>query len=326
MKLCGHILFFALVLSSAYVRSAEIIVSPSKLYPQALEASKVYYEISCFDNNTNVLLDCPFSVEITGLVSPSTAVDNSGGHSHADPTLPLRPLGELQFGKAKGKRVVGSTGKQNVEVVQQVSEVSGRIAVTFNVGSPPNYICIGSFEWTCIDRTTGQSKDTVAVQVSGLFPLYGLSGGVKIIKADGSEAPYVKKRSADIKHTDDNAFYGLPDTLSTLERIAAVYKKATRKPLSINDMSLPKGGKFDVDGSWSGPHGEHRLGISADINKEGVNCEDDGALQKAVDFVIKPTTPRYVNMKAKGRTTSRLLCESQGRKHIDFDLPLLPTP
>lgn len=303
----------------------ETTVLPSKLYQFDLDDSRVYYELSCTDATNGAFLNCPFSVEITGLVAPADAVANNGGHSH---TNAGRPLGQLQLNTAKGKRVTGSTGKGSVEVIQTADEVSGRIAVTFTVDSPPNYHCVASLEWKCITNSTSQSIETLLVAVPGLASLYGPAGGASIIKADGSTAPYIKVRGAasTVPHHDEDAFYGLPRTLETLEKIAARYKKGRTLPLSVNDMGLPQGGKFDIFGAWSGDHGEHRLGISADINKDGIDCPDDDILQKAVDKEIPTKTPRYVNMKAPGRTMSRLYCETKGRKHIDFDLPLLPTP
>jgi murein endopeptidase len=38
--------------------------------------------------------------------------------------------------------------------------------------------------------------------------------------------------------------------------------------LFINDMSLPYGGLFDVNGDWKTPHKTHRIGKSADIRTE----------------------------------------------------------
>ena len=40
--------------------------------------------------------------------------------------------------------------------------------------------------------------------------------------------------------------------------------------LRVNDMSLPRGGLFDVDNNWTGPHDGHRLGREADIGFNGV--------------------------------------------------------
>ncbi len=279
-----HIFLSVLALWSVHGHGTETTVFPSKLYQFDPDASRVYYELSCIDVTTGGFIDCPFSVEITGLAAPADVVANNGGHSH---TNPGRPLGQLQLNSVKGNRVTGSTGKSGVEVMQQADEVSGRIAVTFTVDSPPNYRCIESLEWKCITRTTSQSIETLLVAVPGLASLYGPAGGASIIKADGSTAPYVKVRGAAsaVPHHNEDAFYGLPRTLETLEKIAAVYKTSSGRALSVNDMSLPSGGKFDIFANWVADpqgHAEHRLGISADINSNGPTCQGDIKLQKAV--------------------------------------------
>jgi hypothetical protein len=37
--------------------------------------------------------------------------------------------------------------------------------------------------------------------------------------------------------------------------------------LSINDMSLERGGVFDISGAWSQPHKLHREGLSVDVDR-----------------------------------------------------------
>lgn len=149
---------------------------------------------------------------------------------------------------------------------------------------------------------------------------------------DGAAA-YIKYRNPEnpVKHRDADAFYGLPVANSALTQMASLFKEVVGAPLSINDMSLPKGGKFDVDGSWSGDHREHRIGLSADINRriqadgQKMPCLKNTALRDAVDSVIPATGPRVlVNPNAKGRTLSRLYCEPTTYQHIDFDgIPIL---
>ncbi len=36
--------------------------------------------------------------------------------------------------------------------------------------------------------------------------------------------------------------------------------------VAINDMSLPFGGKFDINGTWSGDHASHLTGTDVDVN------------------------------------------------------------
>ena len=91
----------------------------------------------------------------------------------------------------------------------------------------------------------------------------------------------------------------------------------TRAIVGVNDMSLEKGGVFDIDADWMKPHGLHRNGVAADIDRawtfaDGsvrvVECIDDHALRDAVE-----------------RRGATLRCERAEvdhkiiyKKHIDF--------
>lgn len=104
--------------------------------------------------------------------------------------------------------------------------------------------------------------------------------------------------------------YGKFKTINTLELIAENYFKKVKRKLSVNDLSLPKGGLFDVHFNWRPGHKSHRTGTDADINQAGVPCNLDKKLRKSV--------------KEAG---AYLSCEdTQGKpdpngpfKHIDFD-------
>ncbi len=110
-------------------------------------------------------------------------------------------------------------------------------------------------------------------------------------------------------HPDNH--YGATYTVETVGIIAMEYFRRTGTTLGINDMSLEWGGLLDIDGNWTTPHITHRKGTSADIDRhvynprtgENVlmNCESDRRFREIVN--------RYY---------SRLVCESGGRKHIDF--------
>ena len=58
--------------------------------------------------------------------------------------------------------------------------------------------------------------------------------------------------------------------------------EGTALPVSINDMSLPLGGYFDLRANWdcdvaNPTHRFHRIGFSVDINKNGIlKCDSQG--------------------------------------------------
>jgi len=78
-------------------------------------------------------------------------------------------------------------------------------------------------------------------------------------------------------------------------------------------MSLPKGGIFDYTGNYDKPHKSHDQGKDADINKDNLDCLDDNDFFRSVDLLLPPV--RVIN----GSPTA-VLCESRGRKHVDFEL------
>jgi hypothetical protein len=72
------------------------------------------------------------------------------------------------------------------------------------------------------------------------------------------------------EHSNVHNHYGSANTLQDIVAIANEWhaNNPTEYILRINDISLPNGGKFDVDGSWRGPHQTHRNGEDIDIRTE----------------------------------------------------------
>ena len=308
---------------------------PSKL-PSDINPASARHKLflGCINGATGEFLDCPFTVDIPSpppsceapSCQPLKSDDNNHGHSHTNPR-PSLGFGELEYNGAKGERPVsGNTGNRWAVVTHSMPEFSGKILTRVDLKVPLptpgwNWRCTDGYGgWRCWDDKTHRILVTTDVRVPRLESL-----------PDGAAAPYIKERGGAANHKNADAYYGLPVANSALTQMANMFKKRTGVPLSVNDMSLPKGGKFDVDGSWSGAHGEHRIGLSADINRriqaDGTKmpCLKNRDLQKVVDSVIPPTGPRaLVNPNAKGRTLSRLYCEPTTYQHIDFDgIPVL---
>ena len=317
------------------VNKKSAAVFPSRLLGTNPDSSQVRLLLSCINGATGAFLDCPFTVDIPSpppnceapSCQPENVPENNGGHTHkATNNASTRPLGGLEYGGVKGEPLVsGSTGNQRAVVTHSMPEFSGKIVTRVDLKVPPPtsnsyWLCRESDNHRCLDRSTSRTLVTLDVRVPKLESL-----------PSAATAPYIKYRSPDENHQDANAFYGLPTAISALTKMASLFKEEVGAPLSINDMSLPKGGKFDVNGSWSGAHGEHRIGLSADINRriqadgQKMPCLKNRDLRDAVDSVIPATGPRVlVNPNAKGRTLSRLYCEPDGKQHIDFDgIPIL---
>lgn len=67
-------------------------------------------------------------------------------------------------------------------------------------------------------------------------------------------------------HRDEN-LYGNPRLIRDANIFAAFYYQEFGQKLRLNDMSLPRGGVFDINGNWSPPeHASHRLGTDVDLS------------------------------------------------------------
>lgn len=273
--------------------------------------------ISCYNVSDGSLLDCAFVMKINGLSQRDTSADNTGGHSHDGG----RDLGELRSGGAAGAQVKGQTANIAVVVEQRVPEVGGRIETQLDLFVPPGFVTVfpESFDAT---RTFWRFITTLNVNVPGLTVLPDMPTGA-----------YRKVRSTDDDHKDAVAFFGTRDALIFLNAIAETYQLLTIRSdrpaglkLSVNDMSLIQGGYFDLNLNWRGEerHINHRTGNSADINRDQVDCGKNKDLRAAVDITMPITSKSPI---ARRNPPTRLLCESGGRIHIDFDQvapPALP--
>lgn len=302
---------------------------PSNLRGTNADAAQHRLLLACVSGATGEFLDCPFTVEIpkgSNCVSPTSCQppntpENNGGHSHTN--TDARPLGELAYNGAKGKQPVsGSTGNGWAAVTHFLPEFSGKIVLQVDTHVPQGSTCRDGYGgWRCLNYTTWRDVVTTDVRVPRLESL-----------PDGATMPYTKVRGSAADHKNVDAYYGLPIANLALTQMAILFKKSSGELLSVNDMSLPKGGYFDINGLWNGDHREHRIGLSADINRrtqadgKKMPCLENTKLQEAVDSVIPRTGPRVlVNPAAKGRTLSRLYCEPSTYQHIDFDgIPILP--
>ncbi len=63
------------------------------------------------------------------------------------------------------------------------------------------------------------------------------------------------------------AFYGRPELIEKVRRLAEAFRERWGAILTITDMSLPWGGLFDIHETWAPPHARHRNGRSVDISR-----------------------------------------------------------
>lgn len=83
---------------------------------------------------------------------------------------------------------------------------------------------------------------------------------------------------------------GTSDAVSGVIGIAQDYFQVTGRALSVKDLSLPRGGKFDLAAGYAegGEHASHRLGKDADFNSTdlgggSISCFTDKRYQAILD-------------------------------------------
>lgn len=152
----------------------------------------------------------------------------------------------------------------------------------------------------------------------------------------------------DQRHIDDMAFAGDETAIEAMRLIAQEYYADTgNKKLRPNDMSLPLGGLFDVNGEWQwnpGGHKTHRFGRDIDINRQPlillpgggtdetqtVSCFDDKEFVEAVNKILLPVRTEMINVGGTPTAYQTAVdCEVQGLglKHIDvFQIVANQTP
>ncbi|MGH8372976.1 MAG: hypothetical protein ACRETO_09600 [Gammaproteobacteria bacterium] len=335
-KLGLPIFFAAAVLTSPFTSASDFgnvgyyggYAQPSNVRRHVY--STFYDDIFCYDlDSPHELLDCPFTYSLLGTadVLPSLGFDASGyavglelgGHMHtAGRPLFLNVGTQYPFGLTNGiltsqtsNSISGSTDHQLSLVTYSVPEEGGVMAFEVNLTAPSGWFCADY----CFTATSWRDISEVDV---GFFQRGYASSQLVRVPQSGTDYQVIDISQG---HYDQNNYtygsYLRPDAEQLLLKIAAVYHKITGHQLSVNDMSLPVGGLYDVNDDWAPPHAGHRTGKAADINQtdigstEPTTCEQDKALHRAVRKIIGSDQPGW----------TKLYCETGGRKHINLLAP-----
>jgi len=99
--------------------------------------------------------------------------------------------------------------------------------------------------------------DTIAVKVAGLVELLGQL--------------HVETIGVSVQGQHPSSHWGTTAMVDALRTLGdSLYRRYVR-PLQVNDISLPLGGKFDLSAAYGrgGKHAEHRDGHSADVRTHG---------------------------------------------------------
>lgn len=280
--------------------------------PQSGTVQK-FTSIACYDIGSGNLLDCGFDLTIDGLTQPASDVANNGGHTH---NLSTHPVGTLRIvapiTAGPSASLAGQTSFDVFVISHEIPQVSGKIETVLNLRVPPGWhtvspeSCDGSgTSWCFLTR--------IDVGLNGLASL-----------PDGGPF-YTKVRGGAPAHADAVAYSGTPDAIVNLTEIAETYNQLTNNLLSINDMSLLKGGIFDITNNYARPHNLHRVGNSADINKTQGDCRANYDLMLAVNLIMPAEAGSFFARRTLP-SSGRFLCESNGNIHIDLDGVPPPPP
>jgi len=246
--------------------------------------SVIPLSLSCYDILTYRLQDC-------GVALTLSEGTYTGGHAAGHEAG--RPLGGLRF---YGETGTGNptlsfrTNYREVGIQYIAPEVSGSIGLAVSITPIPPRHCVSG----C------QQHPIILAWIERLSKL-----------PEGLNLPYMVIRGGADTHPEGT--YGTQKTLTRLQAIAGKYFKKTGRKLSVNDLSLPWGGLFDIQNDWGPPHQTHRFGTDADINRidgDGVftSCPDDEMLEQSI---------QEANRSLSGGKAA-LKCEQGGYKHVDF--------
>lgn len=311
------------------------------------------------DGQIRLPIDCSFKLWVSYPPGEDSDPEVNGGHvpagysatsprpliyrkRHYVPNLHGRPTpvyegpGKLEFvydtDPTDNKQVTGgtingcppSTGLPVVcrsyvaKITYPVPEAGGEARMDLQVTLPPTWFCVQSW---CYTNKMYWNRNIVHIMTWDIWDRSVDPKPPKLVELPdpGPNADYAKLRGhPDVGHPDSVAFFIKPQHLPQLYALADIYFLRTngQRLLYLNDMTLPLGGLFDIYHNWTVPHRSHRDGTDADVDVKpyGIKCRDDKELIKAARAAIPQLRGRL-----GGYTDSAVLCESGGRKHIDFE-------
>ncbi|GMR19581.1 MAG: hypothetical protein BMS9Abin36_0176 [Gammaproteobacteria bacterium] len=314
-----------LAVSSPNIYSSHLTSNPpgltyiTKTYPSWYSTEKVFTHYhSCRNGDTLKPINCLVDFGLEGVWPPSDA-KNSGyhvGHPSFRPLtftkdrkeVPLRSEHDLDPEELQVLTyTMDGSGRTKSKIVWPKPKAAGILLNEAFVQSPDGFHCIGA----CLDKRTHWHH---YIYNSG-YP------GLKLLPDGGLAAGYVKGRDpnkpTNIYHANEYAFWGKESTNNAIFVIGQIYYDLSGRLLSVNDMSLPKGGIFDIYGNYEADHKSHYTGTDADINRDGIDCQYDTDFFHAVDCILPPVPGREIN----GKPTAidcHINTPQEGFKHIDF--------
>jgi hypothetical protein len=299
---------------AAWAQSPLLELKPSNVGGPNVAAtpSLGFIRFFCYDAFTLLPINCTVTATLGPLDPIATDPPFFGGHfRHNTSQQPVGTIRDPNLGGAGAKSVTGQTGQTFFGFTAEYTapEPSGEVQFLISWAPPSNYFCQDD-----IEGVAGQGGNPC-------FMIRHVNIGFELEPLAPQDDTFYKVVRGDTnRHPDGTS--GTPRTLATLKLIAAYYSNFIPPlRLSVNDISLPEGGLFDIKqaSEWNIPHQTHRKGTDVDLNQAPVDangnpttdipCADDLALQISVMIV------------ANGARRPRLVCEPDitGRlKHLSF--------
>jgi len=255
----------------------------------------------CYNMWTGKPTDCEIELNLREKDYPAGEGDPAG-HVNDEHGIRIRPVGKLRFAVSgvEGLNLKFNTNSEVVYIEYVVPEVSG------------DYVIDHSYKfWWMLSPVFIPAVREYHIKIDYLREFPPSTDGTYILTGNDPGTEYGKR------HPKNHYIYSPHN--DKLRKIAQMYYiKSQGKIIQFNDMSLPWGGLFDIFGNWQPDHKSHRTGTDVDVDRyvngtsEENLCRRQGPLADAINEVAGVTVQ-------SSSSFPQLLCESGGRKHINFD-------
>jgi hypothetical protein len=141
-----------------------------------------------------------------------------------------------------------------------------------NSSRPDNRLSPENGGWTdqdgCVSGTFYEER-----LVAGIYEVYATDGYASgLLEIWVIQFPYFQwlpqyykyqLKGEDDRHETNH--YGTFNTVYKIQQICEQFYDETGLAAGVNDISLPWGGVFDLNGDWDNPHQEHQFGMNVDM-------------------------------------------------------------
>ncbi len=222
-------------------------------------------------------------------------------------------------------KMTGNTGQDVAVVLYPVPQASGDLLVEQFMIMPPGYLCGSPGCFDQVPTRFGLNRMQFLAILRVGVPLDGQL-------AQTADAPFVLSGQTTV-HPENH--FGTATAVALIRQIARKYQELNPSlgKLGVNDISLVRGGVYDLNKQWFGDntkgngHWSHRTGTEVDIDTTDSNgnntaCVSIAGGNELVKDAVEGVIPDLIPTVPQGSTPftdepiSAYLCESQGRNHV----------